>query len=155
MKETKKWEQFTDAEKAQYILGKEKWTELDTVERFIAVAYVMYGTPNHDGFDRAAAEVGSAYDNYNAALEKVGESHCTTVNFKEDLEYLIWLARNEFAGILFENAWMWFNDEEKAVKELGENYCGGYCEYTDKLTNWDRRGYVAFLDVDSEDFLAH
>ena len=153
MKEFKKWEQFSDVEKAQYILGKEKWSELETTERFIAVAYVKYGTPNHDGFDRATAEVGDAYDKYNAALEKVGESHCTTVNFKEDLEYSIWLAKNEFAGILFENAWMWFNDEEKAVKKLGEGYCGGYCEYKDQLSNCERHGYVAIIDVDREDFL--
>lgn len=144
----KKWDNLTTVEKAQYFLGLEKWNSLDDNERLVAVAFVEYGTPRESGFDTPAAELGKEYDKYRRSLETLGEADETTQRANYDLDYMTWYARTVFDYIMFENNWMQFTDEEKAVEALGDDYCGGPCEYHNEKTGNVLRSVVAIIDSD-------
>ena len=146
----KKWNEFTTVEKAQYILGLEKWNELDDYERLVAVAYVEYGTPRQDGFDTPALDLGKEYDAYYKALETLGPSDETTQRSNHDLDYLTWYARELLGFIMYENRWMQFSDEREARAELGEGYCGGPCVYRNEETGNELRAVVAIIDDDED-----
>lgn len=140
----KSWEQKSDVEKARYIVGDALWEKFDDTERLIAVAFVQYGTPRQDGFDTPAAELGHAYDTliWHNATKTAKESRSEA---KENVDYLRWYAQQKLGFILFENDWMQFETEEAAKAELGEDFCGGYCEYTNEETGEKKSAVVAIV----------